>query len=462
VRVPFRRTSALATQFIQPSDQVGKPPRKNGQTTGQQVVGAGFAGLVAARMLSAYADQVILLDRDTIPSGPTIRRGTPQAHHQHHLLPGGLAVLARWFPNLIARLDKLGGQSAGPSEWYAYTPRGKTYRVSRFQPSPIAHRPPLRMQSRALLEYCLRQDVEQLPNVTCRYDVAVDGVLWAQRNVCGVTTSNGAKLSADLVIDASGRVSRTLGWLKQAGYATPPASVVNCDFAYASMFFRPADASAVDGTGFMVSSAQEGEYTKRGGSLVNIEDGRWLVTLAGRLGDYPPKDEEGFFAYVRTLHTPIMAELLAAAEPDSAPHQYRFPASVNRHYERLEAFPEGLLPVGDAICHINPGYAQGMSYTCRQLEQLDQILRARKQESRLRNLWPEFFACAYQQSRAPWLFAALVDFSKQGTTGDFPEHERPAITRLRHLSALADRGDAAAADLVDAVFDMERPLSALL
>ena len=418
--------------------------------------------MACARVLSDHFERVIVIDRDSIPSHPMIRDAIPQAHHQHHLLPGGLEILNRLFPNLNTDLDHLGGKTAGPSDWFAYTPNGKTYRVSRFQPEPIDGSAPLRMQSRALLEHVIRGYVEALPNVETRYNTHVQEIVCRSNRVVGVVSRSGDQVGGELIIDATGRVSRTIGWLNQLGFDSPPASKVECDFAYTSVLFKPIDPDAFEGAGFLISSARTGDYVKRGGSLVKIEDGKWLVTLAGRLGDYPPTKLKDMYRYMETLHTSRISDLLKNAQPISDPHQYLFPRSVNRHYEKLTAFPEGLLPIGDAICHINPGYAQGMSSVCRQVSVLEElIVRRRLDGCSLDGLWRDFFPGVFEQTRAPWLFAALMDFSKKGTRGDFPEYEEETVVRLKELSALADAGDKSAARLIDQVFDMQLPLSAL-
>ena len=45
------------------------------------VIGAGIGGLTAAGALADRFDQVVVLERDTLPSEPTHRAGTPQARH---------------------------------------------------------------------------------------------------------------------------------------------------------------------------------------------------------------------------------------------------------------------------------------------------------------------------------------------------------------------------------------------
>src|SRR5258706_2872597 len=67
---------------------------------GQQavVIGVGMAGLTAAGALADRFDQVVVLERDTLPSEPTYRAGTPQARHVHALLLSGQRALSELFP----------------------------------------------------------------------------------------------------------------------------------------------------------------------------------------------------------------------------------------------------------------------------------------------------------------------------------------------------------------------------
>src|SRR5215471_18697225 len=62
------------------------------------VVGAGMAGLPAARVLADYFEHVTVLERDSLPQDTCHRSGTPQAKHVHGLLGGGQRALGNLFP----------------------------------------------------------------------------------------------------------------------------------------------------------------------------------------------------------------------------------------------------------------------------------------------------------------------------------------------------------------------------
>src|ERR1700720_1838392 len=68
------------------------------------VIGAGMGGRTAAGALADCFDQVVVLERDTLPSEPVYRAGTPQARHVHALLLSGQRALSELFPGFEERL----------------------------------------------------------------------------------------------------------------------------------------------------------------------------------------------------------------------------------------------------------------------------------------------------------------------------------------------------------------------
>ena len=79
----------------------------------------------------------------------------------------------------------------------------------------------------------------------------------------------------------------------------------------------------------------------------------------------------------------------------------------------------------------------------------------------LDGLWRDYFKAAYEQTRAPWLFAAIADFQNEGTEGDFPVEEQDTLQTMMKLNELVDGGSRDAAVLLGLVQTMQAPLSVL-
>lgn len=73
------------------------------------VIGASFAGLLAAAALSETFDAVTVYDRDTLPDGPLARRGVPQSRQAHALAAGGADALAELLPGFREDMIAAGG-----------------------------------------------------------------------------------------------------------------------------------------------------------------------------------------------------------------------------------------------------------------------------------------------------------------------------------------------------------------
>ena len=120
-----------------------------------------------------------------------------------------------------------------------------------------------------------------------------------------------------------------------------------------------------------------------------------FVCLGGRHGDKPPGDEDGFLTYARRLRTPTVYNAIKDAKRVGEIVRFGFPASVWRHFERLETFPRALLPFADAVCRFNPVYGQGMSVAAQEACLLHRLLGTRSLErDPLAGLAPALIAVA--------------------------------------------------------------------
>ena len=426
------------------------------------VIGGSIAGLMAGRVLADFFDEVTVLDRDHIEAQPAVHKSVPQGNHLHALMLGGQQVLSSLFPDFTDRLQKLGAvRFRFGIEAAFFFPGGRTYTPT----GSVREARDLGIdgysQSRGLLEYCVRQCALELPNLKFEGNSAVQGLIYENAQVHGVRfTRDGAadSLAADLVVDAGGRGSRAPRWLTEMGFQTPEETIIGCDFAYSSAKFRrPAGYDAPEKV--MLFGGPPPKYTD-GAGIGSIENDTWMVSLAGRFGHYPPTDEAGFFDFAKTLPSKRFYELIKGAERLTDITQHRFPTSVQRHYERLPAFPERFVILGDAISSFNPVYGQGMSSAALQVRALQQLLNDRAADTRasgLEGLGAAFFPKAAEVIASPWLLAAASDFAYPQTTGERPPNMEDGGRYFAALDSLVAEDPAVHRLLVE-VFQLARPL----
>lgn len=369
------------------------------------VIGASMAGLLTARVLSDHYDEVTVIERDRLPDEAAQRRGVPQGRHTHGLLASGREVLERLFPGFSQNLEQAGAVSsdiANDSRWF-------------FEGACLSRVPSgLRglLVSRPTLEAAVRSRVFALLNVRKRDNTAVEEFLVddSRDRVTGVHAA-GENRRADLVVDATGRGSRTLQWLEQFGYEQPPAEAVQVSLGYTTRFFRRRVTDLGGDTAVIIPPTPEG---KRGGVMLAQEGDRWVVTLIAHFGNYAPESLDGFIDYAATLPAPYIHEIVRRAEPLGEAASARFPASIRRRYETLKRFPKGLLVVGDALCSFNPIYGQGMSVAALEAMELHKCLAEIRDD---RTLAATFFRRAAKVVDIPWSIAAGNDLRMKEATG---------------------------------------------
>ena len=414
------------------------------------VLGGSLAGLCAARVLADAFDEVVVLERDPLPDTPSSRPGVPQSTHPHVLLEAGRATIEDLFPGFSERVLSAGGLMIDAATDMRYYERGD------FLADGPA-RLPMYCATRSLFEHAVRRRAATRDEIRQRGDCQfVDFRSAPDGTITGVAfrAENDAEtvLETDLVVDATGRTSRTPAWLEANGYPTPAVDEVTVDVTYGTIRVeRPPDAR------YSLFAPPTPPRT-RGGAAIPVENNRWEVIVQGIHGDDVPTDRSGFVEFAESLPVSEFARLVKTRPWISDEiHYYPFPSSIRRRYEDLDRFPDGLLVTGDAVASFNPIYGQGMSVAA--LDAL--LLHHALADGGLDDIAARFFDRIATVIDAVWKIAVGADFEFPQTTGP-----KPLGTDMfnRYVSRLIRQAhsDGVLTDAFYRVFRLERPPTTLL
>lgn len=338
------------------------------------VIGAGLAGLLAARVLLDHFDTVTVIGR------PRAQDDRPPGHV---LAVGAFRALERLFPGIGAELALIGAPSV---DWAADCPT--------LLPAGWAPRFRSGLLTRAVSGGGLAQTVCRRlseyggDRLELRDSARAVGLLWRDGRVVGArlaaasTNDDSPTLtaaSADFIVFAGGQSASVWAWLAQAGCPAPAQTMISPPQAYSvGLFRRPV--SADPGWRALLVVPARG----RPGLLLHpLEGCCWAVTLVPPAGTAPPVDYEPLLTLVRDLPTPAVYDALAAAEPLEPVRVWMHAGSRAVAYHRVGRWPDALTVVGSAAHALNPVYGHGLVAAVRSAQALDAAL------SEQRRLFPD-------------------------------------------------------------------------
>ncbi|MEU6868637.1 pyridine nucleotide-disulfide oxidoreductase [Streptomyces sp. NPDC046876] len=435
-----------------PTNPPPAPPRRGGSASGPRtvlVLGAGLAGLLAAAALAPYADDVLVVERDApdpasvpdparapAPAGGTraARRGLPQARHAHMLWSGGADAIEALLPGTTAAWLGAGANRVPvPAAMVALSPGG-WYRLW-----PESHY--LIAASRPLIDAGVRSRLLAAhPNVRFLYGAQPTALVGCASRVHGarIRCADGThtEVPACVVVDATGRGSRASHWLAALGLPPVACETIDPGVAYATRRYR-APAPTKDWPVVTVQADARLGGPGRFGTVLPVENDEWLVSVCGSRGGNPTSRNEDFEPFARGLRSPLVADLIARAEPLSDVVLTRSTANRRFRYEKMR-LPAGFLVLGDAACALNPVYGHGLSVAAQGALAVRDT--AAKAAGRIGS--PGFTRRAQRALARPaaaaWLLASGGDLHFPGCTGKSPtaldDLAQRYINRLIHTA----------------------------
>jgi 2-polyprenyl-6-methoxyphenol hydroxylase-like FAD-dependent oxidoreductase len=318
------------------------------------IIGAGPAGLFLGSALARRGHRVTAVDRDPGPTDDATwsRRGVMQFHHAHAFRQTVVEALGRELPETLELWQAAGAEAIEFEDF-----GGATMQLG------------LRSR-RETFERCLRTAATATPGFTLHHG-HVERVIERHGRAAGVVV-DGLPVTADLVVDASGRAGRaTRGLAERAGVGGP------CGQAYVDRVYR------------LKSGAEPGPMTN---------PIAWQADLDGYLS-LVFRHERGMFSVLvvrrsddtglRALRHPVAFEAAARAIPgldvwtdperaEPVTDVLAGGALLNVYRSQCDANGELVLPglffVGDSVATTTPVFGRGITTTLWQCEALLSLL----------------------------------------------------------------------------------------
>ena len=339
------------------------------------ILGAGICGLGTARLLAQDGHDITLLERDPdpVPDSPQeawdhwTRKGVAQFRQPHNFMPGLRLALATELPDVEAA-----AWNSGMSKYDLLHPLPPSF--TDREPRDGDDRFWTYTARRPVAEWVFADAVQRDRRITVRRGVRVAGFVTGAAaidgvpHVTGVRTVDGDTVSADLVVDCTGRQSAARQWLGEAGARPFLEEQADSGFAYYTRYF----------------TGKQPE--RRGATLMPIgtitlltlqgDNGTWSVTVFTAAGDQPLKTLRHADVWTHVVRAcPLQAHWLEG-EPIT---DVLVMSGIVDRYRRfvVDGRPvvTGFVAVADAWACTNPSAGRGLTVGFKHALQLRDALR---------------------------------------------------------------------------------------
>ena len=327
------------------------------------VIGASAAGCFATLLLARAGHEVLVLEKDRLELAGDVesaarlafRASAPHIVQPHIIMARCRQLLIEHLPDVYEQLLGAGVQEVPVSTQMPPTLTDTTAR-------PGDERLTMLMTRRSTFDWVLQRALTDQPRVTLRAGVTVTGLLAVPgepTHVTGIRT-NAGDLSADLVIDATGRRSPIDHWLKSIGARSSATAWAECGVAYFSRHYRLREGTAIPAppTTRMVDALDE--FTV---GIWGADNKTMQLAIAPLAMDHRFKTlryPDVFTAVLRTI--PTYAKWLDALDPITDVYPM---GGVHNTLRRLvvDGVPvaTGLTAIGDSVCTTNPTLGRGLA-----------------------------------------------------------------------------------------------------
>jgi 2-polyprenyl-6-methoxyphenol hydroxylase-like FAD-dependent oxidoreductase len=391
------------------------------------IMGAGLAGMSAAKMLRNGSRRIILVDQSF--------GSVPQSTQLHVLLGKGQQLLKQHFPEVYGEIAAHCPQVNWGNETYWRAPAGalpkRQLGISTY------------LLSRSYLDELLLADLRLHADCELVEGSVRDITFSADQTMVNAVHLDDRELVCDLCIDCTGRSSKIPSILESTFAQAVEVTEVKTSLKYYTTMARRKKQGSYRQAYFQIDPQKE----QFGGVISPIENDKLIATFITVDKSFR-REGNPFLKIADDAFQEFVGEMEFETEytPFGQLH------NKLHHFEKFAPLPHNLFLIGDSVCQFNPVFGQGMTIALQSAELLCDFLAT--SDSR---------ALAFQRNlekliKFPWAISTMDPYNPEATMG-----LRQTVTRafMHRMIRKSQSYPATHQALVEVLHMLESPKSLL-